>query len=110
MRARWAGIFERIIIEEDGTVVGHLTGPYRQLLSPDLVVPATTKTTSNEPDSPDTEPAELQLIPFDPSAWHHGVPARLAQHRTWRQHTKRRQPPRRVRPRARIGRFLVPGV
>ena len=82
-------LFERIVIEEDGTVVGHLTGPYRQLLSPDLVVAATTKLTSKEPDSPAAEPAEPQLISFDPSAWHHGVPAWLARHRSWQQHTKR---------------------
>ncbi len=82
-------LFERILIEEDGTVVGQLAGPYRQLLDPDPIVPAD-KLTEAAPETEEelTEPQQEAL--FDPSAWSLGVPTWIYGQAAWqRRHTKK---------------------
>jgi len=66
-------LFERILVEEDGTVVGQLAGPYRQLLDPNLVIPASKLTA--EPEAADEPGKPQQEVLFDPKAWSLGVPA-----------------------------------
>ena len=81
-------LFERILVEEDGTVVGHLTGPYRQLLDPDLIIPAGNLHETEPKVEEQAEPQ--QEILFDPKAWSLGVPAWLYGQAAWRRrHTKK---------------------
>lgn len=70
-------LFEQILIEEDGTVVGQLAGPHRQLLDPGLVIPASKDPAKPEPElETEDDPIEPQQeVLFDPSAWSLGVPA-----------------------------------
>ncbi|MFL6163753.1 MAG: hypothetical protein ACJ74U_16230 [Jatrophihabitantaceae bacterium] len=93
-------LFERIEVEEDGTVIGYLAGPDRQLLNPDLVISAPATAAEGEERQATPEPLE-QAWTFDPSAWHHGVPAWLSRQRRWRQRTKKPLPSHDVRGSAR---------
>src|SRR5581483_9809840 len=88
-------LFERIEVEEDGTVVGYLAGPYRQLLDPDLVI--SVPATGAEDEHQSAPEAVEQAWTFDPSAWHHGVPAWLSRQRRWQQRTKKPLPSHDVR-------------
>ena len=85
-------LFERIEVEEDGTVVGYLAGPYRQLLDPELVIDPAPTISGERLHESAVEPLSEQAWTFDPSAWHHGVPAWLSRHRGWQQRTKKPLP------------------
>ncbi len=81
-------LFERIMVEEDGTVVGHLAGPYRQLLDPTLVIPANQQQDQSDVDEEPALPQQETL--FDPNAWSLGVPAWMYAQHAWQQrHTKK---------------------
>jgi len=81
-------LFERILVEEDGTVVGQLVGPYRQLLDPNLVIPASKLTA--EPEAADEPGEPQQEVVFDPKAWSLGVPAWMFGQVAWqRKRTKK---------------------
>lgn len=83
-------LFERIMIEEDGTVVGQLAGPYRQLLDPTLIIPASQQ--HDQPDAEDAPASPEQEALFDPKAWILGVPAWMCGQAAWQRRNTTKPP------------------
>lgn len=75
-------LYERIMVEEDGTVVGQLAGPYWQLHDLTLVIPAT-----QQQNLSDVEESALpqQEALFGPKSRSLGVPAWMYGQYAWEQ-------------------------